>query len=688
MAGGDVVNNFRNPGTESQQAFDLLRARFPDEAGDRLTIVAQASDGVEAPAVRRSMEGLYGQVAALEHVTAVESPYAGRGQVSADGTISVAVVQFDERGPSLPSELVPEIKRLAADADSDRLAVELGGDPVRFAEQQGPGGREGFGLAVAVIVLLALFGSLVAMSMPILTAVLGIGTAMALVSLVARFVEVPVFALPLAAMLGLGVGIDYALFIVTRFRSGLHDGLDVERATSAAVATAGRAVFFASLTVVISLLGMFVTQLSFVFGLALAASLTVLVTMIAALTFLPALLGFAGHNVDRFSLPFRSRSRRRDGPGFWYRWSRAVQRRPGIATVGGFAVLFMLILPASLMRLGPIDTRTSPPSSTARRAYDLITEGFGPGFNGPLVLAVELPGEPDAVALERLEDRLGEVDGVAAMTPVHVNAAGDTAVMTIFPTSGPSDEATHALVDRLRDDVIPAAVAGTDASIHIGGVTAAFIDLADVMARRLPLFIGAVVAVSFVLLMAVFRSVLVPLKAAIMNLLSVGVAYGVVVAVFQLGWFNGVLGVERTGPIPSFLPMTLFAILFGLSMDYEVFLLTRIREEYLRTGSNRRAVASGVSATAGVVTAAAAIMVTVFLSFALGDDRIIEILGVGLASAILVDAVVIRTILLPATMELLGRSNWWLPRRIDRLLPHIHVEPPRPASASPAVILD
>ena len=298
------------------------------------------------------------------------------------------------------------------------------------------------------------------------------------------------------------------------------------------------------------------------------------------------------------------------------------------------------------------------------------------------------PNEPDAVALERLEARLGELDGVAAMTPAHVNAAGDTAVMTIFPTSGPSDEATHALVDRLRDDVIPAAVAGTDASIHIGGVTAAFIDLADVMARRLPLFIGAVVAVSFVLLMAVFRSVLVPLKAAIMNLLSVGVAYGVVVAVFQLGWFNGVLGVERTGPIPSFLPMTLFAILFGLSMDYEVFLLTRIREEYLRTGSNRRAVAGGVSATAGVVTAAAAIMVTVFLSFALGDDRIIEILGVGLASAILVDAVVIRTILLPATMELLGRSNWWLPRRIDRLLPHIHVEPPRPASATPVAILD
>ena len=521
-AGGDVVNNFRNPGTESQEAFDLLRARFPEQAGDRLTIVTRAADGVEAPEVRRGMEGLYDEVAALEHVTAIESPYTGGGPISADGRTSVAVVQFDERGPSLPSDLVPEIKRLAADTDGDGLAIELGGDPVRFAEQQGPGGREVFGLAVAVIVLLVLFGSLVAMSMPILTAVLGIGTAMALVSLVARFVEVPVFALPLAAMLGLGVGIDYALFIVTRFRSGVHDGLDVEDAATTAVATAGRAVFFASLTVVISLLGMFLTQLSFVFGLALAASLTVLVTMIAALTFLPALLGFAGRNVDRFALPFRRRSRRRDGHGLWHRWSRAIQRRPVVATIGGLTLLVALALPALWLRLGPIETRTSPPTSTARRAYDLIADGFGPGFNGPLVLAAELPDDGDAATLDRLQSQLAKLDGVAAVAPARLNPAGDTAVMTVFPTSGPADEATRTLVDRLRDDVIPEAVAGTGADVQVGGVTAAFIDLADVMAARLPLFIGAVVAVSFVLLMAVFRSLLVPLKAAIMNLLSVG----------------------------------------------------------------------------------------------------------------------------------------------------------------------
>jgi RND superfamily putative drug exporter len=533
---------------------------------------------------------------------------------------------------------------------------------------------EGIGMLFAIFILLVTFGSVLAMGLPIGTAIFGILIGLSLVMLFANFLSVPDFTPQLASMIGIGVGIDYALFIVTRYRHQLHAGLDPEQATMVAITTAGRAVLFAGTTVVISLLGILLMGFAFVEGIAIGGAATVAVTMIAAVTLLPALLGFVGRNIDRWRLPWfhQDETKFEETPAF--RWSRVIQRNPWPAAIAGLLVLVMMSIPLFSIRLGFADASASGTDRSSRRAYDLLSEGFGPGFNGPFLFATEVDSPADIESLSALGEKLQSLPGIAAVTPPFPNEAGDAAVLTAFPTTSPQDEATSDLVKEIRSDVIPS-VTNNGNPIFVGGLTAATVDFADANAQRLPILIAVVIILSFILLVLVFRSLVVPLKAAIMNLLSISAAYGAIVAIFEWGWFKNLLGVETVGPIESWVPMMLFTILFGLSMDYEIFLLSRIREEYLRTGNNELAVANGLATTARVITAAAAIMVTLFLTFVFGfEERAIKLFGTGLAVAVFVDATIVRMILVPATMELLGDANWWLPKWLDRILPHVQIE--------------
>jgi len=676
-AGGETASVFSVPGTESQRAFDLLEARFPELSGDTADIVFHSARGVDDPAVRKHMKALFTQVESVDHVLSIASPYRPAPRpVSADGTTAFATIQFDARAGELrKAGTVEDLKQLRDEANSRLVQVELGGRVIQFAEIEGPGGRgEQIGLLVAILVLLVSFGSVVAMGLPILTAVFSLGVALSLLALTANVLDLSDFAPRLATLIGLGVGIDYALLIVTRYRQGLHAGLEPDRAVRSAMSTAGRAVMFAGFTVVLSLGGMLVMGVPIVQTMAVGAGMAVLTVMAAALTLVPALLGFTGRAIDRLRIPGLHRDETAHRVGWWFRWSRVVQRRPWPFVMFGLAILIVLALPMLSLRLGSSDAGADPTTKTSRRAYDLISGSFGPGFNGPLILATRLPAGSDAAVLNPIVSKIQASDGVLAVAAPRINTAGDAAVITVFPKTSPQDADTLALINHLRDDVVPDATRGTGVTIYIGGITAVFDDLGVALADRLPLFIGVVLGLSFLLLMMVFRSVVIPLKAVVMNLLSIGAAYGVIVAVFQWGWAKDVVGIDQSGPIQSFIPMLLFAVLFGLSMDYEVFLLSRIREEYVRTGDNGLAVADGLAATARVITAAAAIMVAVFGAAVLGEDRTTKLFGLGLATAIFLDATVVRTLLVPATMELLGDANWWIPRWLDRLLPRISVE--------------
>jgi RND superfamily putative drug exporter len=671
--GSTFAQGFSLSGTESQRAADLLASRFPSRAGDEGQIVFAHAGGVQDPAVQARLEALFADVAKVPHVSSVVSPYAADGarQISRGGDIAYATVQFDRTASKIPDSTLNRIRTLADRAEGGGVRIALGGK--MFQQFSGIGPAELIGILAAIVILLVAFGSLLAMGLPILIALFGIGIGLGFVEILSHVIATPDFATQLASMIGIGVGIDYALFIVTRYRQGLDEGFAPEHAVVRAIDTAGRAVLFAGCTVVISLLGLFLMGVDFVNGMALGTSVTVGIVMVASITLLPAVLGFAGRTIDKFSIR-RSRAPKPREQTLWYRWSRVVQRRPWPAAIGGLAVLIALAIPMLSMRLAFPDAGGNPTSDTTRQAYDLVAKGFGAGFNGPLVLAAEFPKGGDTHALDTLATRLQHTADVAAVIGPIPSPTGDAAVIRVIPSSSPQSVATTDLVGTLRDDVIPSAVQGSDVQVHVGGLTASSIDVSQRLSSRLPIFIGAVLVLSFLLLMAVFRSLLVPLKAVIMNLLSIGAAYGVVVAVFEWGWFGNLLGVEQTGPIAPFIPMMMFAILFGLSMDYEVFLLSRIREEYDRTGDNAVAVADGLASTARVITAAALIMVTVFGSFVLGDATTIKLFGLGLATAILVDATVVRMVLVPATMELLGDRNWWFPRWLDRIIPRLHVE--------------
>ena len=482
-------------------------------------------------------------------------------------------------------------------------------------------------------------------------------------------------------MIAIGVGIDYSLLIVTRYRSALHDGQHPHEAVVTAVGTAGRSVLFAGATVMISLLGMVVMRLPYLHGVAFGSALAVGIMVALAVTLLPAVLGFVGTNIDRLHVPLLARTTPRRSLSF--RWSRVVQRHPWHATLIGLAVLLALATPTLGLRLGFPDAGNGPDSLTSRRAYDLLTDGFGPGFNGQLLVVADLSAGGTAADLDALRTRLQTTDGVAAVSPAAMNPAGDTAVIAVAPTTAPQANETEALLHTVRDEILPDVVAGTGITVYVGGLTAAFLDQTDVIAHRLPLFIAAVVGLSFLLLLVVFRAVLVAVKAAVMNLLSVMAAYGVITIAANGGWFGNLIGIHTATPVPSFIPMMMFAILFGLSMDYEVFLLSRIREEYQRTGDNAGAVADGLAATARIITAAAAIMIAVFLAFVPGDQIFLKLIGIGMATAILVDATIVRLVLVPASMELLGDRNWWLPRWLDRLLPNVHIDGPTSQTVAP-----
>jgi RND superfamily putative drug exporter len=674
--GGRFANSFEIPGTESQRATDLLKQRFPQQAGDSATIVLQADAGLRDQATQDRVTALLEQAKGLPGVVGVGSPYAqgGDGALSGDGTIGFATVHYAEKASELPKSDAKALLKLVDHASGNGLSVEAGGQVVQEVEQTPPGSSELIGIVFAIVILLIAFGSVVAMGLPLATALIGLGASFGMLGLAARFLSLPNFTTEFAALIGLGVGIDYALLVVTRFREGLHSGLSVEDAVARALGTAGRSVLFAGSVVCIALLGLLCVGIPFVGALGEGAAAVVATAVLVALTLLPALLAFAGHRIDSWRLPFINASTGANRSGFWYRFAHLTQRRPVFWFLGALTVLVLLALPFLRMQLGSSDAGNGPTSLHSRRAYDLLAQGFGPGFNGPLTVAVDLQeADSGQGALDALHSAVAAVPGVARVSPPIANQGGDAAIVQVTPATSPQDKATETLIHHLRHDVIPAALAGSGAHAYVTGPTAAFGDISDRITSRLPLFFAAVIGLSCLLLMAVFRSVVVAVKAAIMNLLSIGAAFGVVVAVFQWGWFSGVVGV-RQGPIESFLPMMLFAILFGLSMDYEVFLISRVREEYLRSGRNSESVAHGLSVTARVITAAAAIMIAVFGSFVLGNERVIKEFGLGLAVAILVDATIVRLVLVPATMELLGDRNWWLPGWLGRILPRLDLE--------------
>ena len=685
---GEFSQSFRLPASDSQKAFDLLDQRFPARAGESADIVLKASSPVTDASQREPIGDLMAKLAAVPGVREVRSPLdrVNAQQVSPiDPRIAFAEVQFEgtSKQHHVPEATANAVEDVARAAQSSTLQVELSGDLFQHRPSLGP--AEGIGLLAAVVILLVVFGSLLAMGIPILNALFGIGIAFAAISLLNNMISMPEFSTQLAAMIGLGVGIDYSLFIVTRYRQGLQDGLSPEGAVVKAMATAGKAVFFAGCTVIISLAGMYLIGIEFVAGLASGAIVAVALMIAISLTLLPAILGFVGTNIDKWHVPLVGK-KVHDRDGFWYRWSRVIQRRPLPAALIGLVILLVLASPMLAMQLGNSDASVRPPTDTTRRAYDLLAEGFGPGYNGPLLLVIETPPGTTAEDLAPVHDAVAKADGVVFAVTPRMNPAGDTAVMPVFPKTSPQDRKTISLIHHLRNDVLPHATAGTDIKAHVGGITAAFDDVSALLEARLPLFIGLVLLLSFLLLLVVFRSILVPLKAVVMNLLSIGAAYGVLVAVFQKGIGTSIFNAGK-GPIESFLPMMLFAILFGLSMDYEVFLLSRIKEEYDRTGDNGLAVADGLSATARVITAAALIMVTVFGSFVFGDERVIKEFGLGLAVAIFIDATVVRMLLVPATMELLGDANWWMPRWLDRILPKVHIEGEAAVEAELALIM-
>jgi putative drug exporter of the RND superfamily len=677
--GPDYNEDFKLPSSDSQEAFDLLENRFPAQSGETAQIVYKSDAGVESAAVKSKMERVFTEVEKLPHVSEVASPYVkgGAGAVSKNGEIAYATVQFDVFSNEFADEEAEKLIAAGREAAGDGLQVEFGGTPIQEARaEEEEDNSFAIGLLAAVVVLLITFGSVVAMGLPILTALFALGVGLSFVTLGTHVFNTADFATTLAAMIGLGVGIDYALFIVTRFRNGLDEGLDKREAAIAAIDTAGRAVLFAGITVIIALMGMLLLGLSFLYGVALAAALAVLFTMIAALTLLPAMLSKIGHWIDRIRIPgLGGRKTSIDENSFWFRWSRMVQRRPWLSALISGALLIALCIPALSLRLGTNDAGTDPAGTTTREAYDLLAEGFGPGFNGPFQLVAALPEKGDDAVLVELRRELQGSEGVEAVTDVMLNPAENTGVFSLYPTTSPQSVETTELLERIRNEAIPAVEERTGAEVHVGGINAVFEDFGTAIADKLPLFIGVVVLLSALLLMIVFRSILVPLKAVVMNLLSIGAAFGLIVAVFQWGWGAELIGVDSTGPIISFLPIFLFAIVFGLSMDYEVFLMSRIHEEWEHRRDATAAVTRGLALTGRVITAAAAIMVTVFASFMLGEDRIIKLFGLGLASAVFIDAVIIRSVLVPAIMQILGERAWWFPAWLDRACPKLHVEP-------------
>jgi putative drug exporter of the RND superfamily len=685
--GKKTASNFTLPGTGSQHAVDLLSSRFPAQAGDSDQIVFRARTGTITDATERAtVNATLARVARLPHVTAAVSPYAaGTHAISHDGTIAFATVSFDERADTLPKAAVDRVIATAQSARSDSLQVELGGQAIEQAQQASLGFATVIGIGAAILILLISFGSFTAMGLPIVTALLGLGVGLGVITVASHVIDIPDFGSELALMIGLGVGVDYALFIVTRFRENYRrNGGDVQLAVEAAMNTSGRAVLFAGATVVIALLGMFALGVGILNGAAVAAAIGVVLVLSASLTLLPALLRIAGPRIGRAGRRSEDQDAAGAKPSFWLRWVRQVQRRPALTAVGATALMLAFAAPALGLRLASSDAGNDPAGHTTRQAYDLLAKGFGPGFNGPLQVAVALPKAGDTAALTHITGALHATRGIASVGAPRLNATGTAAAIIAYPTTSPQSAQTSSLVAQLRNRVIPPIENRTGARVYLGGATASQVDFSHVLSSKLLLFIGVVIAVAALLLVVVFRSLVIPVQAAVMNLLSIGASLGVVQAVFERGWLAGVFGTQA-GPIDAFIPVLAFAIVFGLSMDYEVFLISRVHEEWTARRDASAAVSEGLARTGRVITAAAAVMVAVFGAFAISGNRVLEMFGLTMASAVFLDAIVIRMLLLPAVLELLGRTTWALPRWLERRLPHVAIETERSPKPSPAL---
>jgi RND superfamily putative drug exporter len=691
VAGSAYSRRYEAPGTESGRAAGLLTAAFPGQAGDAETIVWHTPAGgtVRAADIEQTMTKVLDQARTLPGVSSVTSPYGvdGAGQISRDGHTAYATVAYPQPADRISRSQAQALVDTAKAAQRPGLQVELGGQAVGATEGTSANLSELVGVAVAAVVLLLSFGSFAAMLLPIATALVGCGTAYMGIQLLGHAMTVADFAPVLGMLIGLGVGIDYALFIVTRHRRGLKRGLSVARAAEEAVATTGRAVVFAGGTVCLALLGMLILRLSFLNGVAVAAALTVLLTVAASITLLPALLSYIGPRAlsrrQRRALaagePAGAVPRREAPRGLAVRWSGFVERHPKVLGALAAVVMAVLALPTFTLHLGSSDQGNDPATTTTRQAYDLLALGFGPGTNGPLTLVATSDGAAARLAFDRLPDTLRHTPGVASAGPAAFDGSGGTGVITVVPDSSPQSRATSQLVDRLRTGVLPAAERGSGLKVYVGGTTASYDDFAAVVIGKLPLFVGSVVGLGCLLLLLAFRSIGVPLKAAVMNVAAVGSSFGVVTTIFQWGWGSEWLGLGRAGPIEPFLPVIMVSVLFGLSMDYQVFLVSRMYEEWRATRDNRRAVRVGLAETSRVISSAAVIMIAVFLAFVLSGDRVIAMFGIGLAAAVTLDAFVLRTLLVPALMHLLGDANWWLPGWLERRLPRIGIEPQRPA---------
>ena len=667
--GRDLEDSMEVPGLDSQQALDLLASAESASAGLTAQVVATPrgdditfADSGDAVAALTDLQSGLG---ALPQVLAAAEPV-----VSPDGRVALIRVQYPVQGELSVVDL-ENLKTFVEDArEGSPLVIEMGGDLFFSFEEAPTGTGELIGVIAAGVILLISFGSVIAAGLPLGLALFGLALGVTSMGLVTYLIDIPSFAPQIATMIGLGVGIDYALFILTRHREFLSQGLGVVEAAGRAVATAGQAVVFAGGTVVIAILGMAVAGIPFMTAAAVATSVVVGIMVIASITLLPALLGLAGERLARYG--FRHRTDHTKQGRNWERWGRHVTDHAWPYAIGATLALVALAVPVLGLRLGFPDEGTLHESRTERRAYDLVAEGFGPGINGPLLIAVDI--SEDATVVAPLATAISDDPAIAGVAPASVDNEAGVATLVAFPTTAPQDGATVETIERLRAEVIPSVLDGSPARAFVGGSTATWSDMSDQVKDRLPLFIAAVVLMSFLLLVVLFRSVLVPLKAALLNLLSIGAAYGVLVMVFQWGWGKDLIGLESTVPIISFIPMFMFAVLFGLSMDYEVFLLSRVREEYNASGDNEASVIRGISSTARVITSAALIMISVFLGFVLGADPLTKMMGLGLATAIFLDATVVRMVLVPATMKLLGNANWWLPGWLDRILPAIEIE--------------
>jgi len=676
--GSKFNDSFTLKGTDSTKGYDLLSKALPAQSGADVQIVFKAKNGtVNDPAIKSAMEKVFTSAGTIKTVGDVASPYdpMHMNQVSPDGTIAYASVTYSKFGRELPDKDLRALVKFGEAARSANLQVEFGGSTI--AQLNAPKGSPGeiIGIIAAGIILFVSFGSFLSMLLPLGVALLALGTASGLVTLLTHAIAIATFAPILGSLIGLGVGVDYALFIVSRYRREIADGAEPEDAAATAVNTSGRAVLFAGATVCIALLGLFTLRLSFLNGVAVAASLTVLVTMIASLTLLPALFGVMKRKV------YNRRSRKAIDAGthvdieksLWARWSRYVAKRPVGLSVIAIAIVAVLAIPYFSLQLGSSDQGNASKSSTTRKAYDLVAQGFGKGANGPLQVIAKVSTPDDSANFQKVADAVKATPGIVFVSPVIAPPGTNVAFVQVIPTTGPQDIKTSELIKKLRNQVIPAALAGSKTEVHVGGITAIFDDFASVIGSKIPLFVLVIVVLGCLLLMLAFRSIVIPLTAGAMNLVAAAASFGIVVAMFQWGWGQKILNVGA-GPVESFLPVIMLAILFGLSMDYQVFLVSRMHEEWVKTGDNEKAVTTGQAETGRIITSAALIMITVFASFMFGGEKIIKEFGLGLAAAVFIDAFILRTILVPALMHVFGKANWWLPKSIDKVLPHVSVE--------------